>query len=62
MPIVHPCGCPGCNVLTMGEFCLDHEPRPAGSGRTRILSRVGTVLAVVAAGAAAAFVRAHLPR
>ncbi len=27
MPIVHECASEDCKVLTMGEFCLDHEPR-----------------------------------
>ena len=26
MPLVHPCRPQGCRVLTMGEFCLQHEP------------------------------------
>jgi hypothetical protein len=26
MPLVHPCGRQGCKVLTMGEFCVQHEP------------------------------------
>jgi hypothetical protein len=25
MPIVHECASEDCKVLTMGEFCLDHE-------------------------------------
>lgn len=25
MPIVHPCAHPGCETLTMGELCLEHE-------------------------------------
>ena len=27
MPIVHECASEDCKVLTMGEFCLDHERR-----------------------------------
>lgn len=25
MPMVHECAHEGCNVLTMSQFCLDHE-------------------------------------
>jgi hypothetical protein len=25
MPIVHECAAAGCKVLTMGDFCLEHE-------------------------------------
>lgn len=25
MPIVHSCQAPGCVVLTMGDYCIDHE-------------------------------------
>lgn len=25
MPIVHECAEPECPILTMGEYCLDHE-------------------------------------
>lgn len=25
MPMVHPCIGPGCETLTMGAYCLDHE-------------------------------------
>ncbi len=33
MPIVRPCSYPGCETLTMGRRCLEHEaPRAAWSG------------------------------
>jgi len=25
MPLVHACSWEGCNILTMGEYCLEHE-------------------------------------
>jgi hypothetical protein len=25
MSIVHQCGTPSCQILTMGEFCVDHD-------------------------------------
>lgn len=25
MPIVHECAEPDCPILTMGEYCIDHE-------------------------------------
>ena len=26
MPLVHQCAHDGCVILTMGEFCIEHEP------------------------------------
>jgi hypothetical protein len=25
VPLVHHCAAEGCTILTMGEFCLEHE-------------------------------------
>ena len=25
VPIIHECSEPGCNVLTMGDYCVEHE-------------------------------------
>ena len=25
MPLVHECAAPDCKVLTMGEYCMEHE-------------------------------------
>jgi hypothetical protein len=46
MPMVHPCGRQDCGVLTMGEFCVDHERRPDAPGRR--LQRVITASALAA--------------
>ena len=47
MPLVHPCGRKGCGVLTMGEYCIEHEPprREAVALRARV--EVRTVSAVL---------------
>ena len=47
MPMVHPCGHQDCAVLTMGEFCVDHEQRPDARGHR--LQRVITASALAAA-------------
>lgn len=62
MPIVHACGRAGCNVLTMGEFCVEHEALVALPPARRPLPRLLPVLALVAASAVAAIFRAHFPR
>ena len=47
MSLVHPCSRPGCRVLTMGEFCIQHESprREASSVSARV--DVRSVTAVV---------------
>jgi hypothetical protein len=51
MSLVHRCDAPGCETLTMGRFCVAHEPSiPARSRAQRIRRRVQTpILAVVLA-------------
>lgn len=34
MPIVHECSEPGCEILTMGEYCVEHEPVAAADDAT----------------------------
>jgi Iap family predicted aminopeptidase len=38
MPLVHQCSRQGCRVLTMGEFCIQHEsaPRPVPAVAARV--------------------------
>jgi hypothetical protein len=35
MPMIPTCSAPGCRTRTLGEFCLEHEPLPAGEEVTR---------------------------
>jgi len=44
MPLVHQCSRQGCRVLTMGEFCIQHEPpsRPAQAVAVRVDVRTVT--------------------
>jgi hypothetical protein len=39
MPLVNTCHEDGCNTLTMGELCVDHERL----AEARLFARVGTV-------------------
>jgi hypothetical protein len=40
MPLVHPCKTDGCEVLTMGDYCLDceHDLEVVFFGRSHALS------------------------
>lgn len=49
MPMVHPCARPGCEMLTMGHLCLDHERQRAARARERLPRVVGATAFVVAA-------------
>ncbi len=69
MAMVHTCALPDCETLTMGEYCLDHEPadrrNQQQAARARggaLLARLGPALALLAAATAGAFIRTHLPR
>jgi hypothetical protein len=65
MPIVHPCTRSGCETLTMGEFCLEHEQQSEVSLRVRgrrLLPHLATAGALVAAAAVGALIRTRLPR
>lgn len=44
MSLVHQCSRQGCRVLTMGEFCIQHEvpPRPAPAVAARVDVRTVT--------------------
>jgi hypothetical protein len=48
MSLVRPCSRPGCKVLTMGQFCVQHEPprREALAVRARVDVRTVTGFAV----------------
>ncbi len=63
MSMVHVCTRPGCETLTMGEYCLDHEQQEDLRVRVRrLLPRVATATALVAAAAAGALIGTRLPR
>jgi hypothetical protein len=58
VPMVHPCSHPGCETLTMGSLCLEHEREPTLRKRLqRALPRIATATMVVAAAVAGAAVR-----
>jgi len=61
VPMVHPCTRPGCEMLTMGELCVEHERQRDSRARER-LRRVLAAGAVVAAAALGAAVRTRLVR
>jgi hypothetical protein len=61
MPMVHACARDDCHVLTMGRFCLEHEPPRKRTHRTAV-ARLAAASALLAAGAAGATLRAHLGR
>lgn len=65
VPIVHPCARPDCETLTMGRLCLEHEHQGEVTLHTRLarlLPRLTTASALVAAAAAGALIRSRLPR
>lgn len=65
MPMVHPCARSECETLTMGTLCLEHEQQRDVRLRTRLerlLPRLTTASAFVAAAAAGALIRARLLR
>jgi hypothetical protein len=47
MPLVHPCSRPGCRVLTMGEFCVQHEQPLRGAQAVKARIDVKSVTAGV---------------
>jgi hypothetical protein len=51
--MVHPCSWQDCGLLTMGEFCIDHEQRRPLTRRRRLqqLASVTAVVAVASIGA-----------
>jgi hypothetical protein len=59
--MVHACAHPGCEMLTMGELCVDHEREHGTRGGAR-LPRVVTATALVLAAALGAVVRTRLLR
>lgn len=65
VPMVHECVREGCATLTMGQLCLDHEREAEASLRRRaerMLPRLATASALVAAAAAGALIRSRLLR
>ena len=65
MPMVHPCARSDCETLTMGTLCLEHEQQPDLRLRTRLerlLPRLTTAGAVVAAATAGALIKTRLQR
>jgi hypothetical protein len=60
--MVHPCTAPECGTLTMGDFCVEHEPATVEPKPTRSRTVAFAALVVAAAGFVAAFAaRARLP-
>lgn len=61
MPLVQECSHAGCSTLTMGPYCIEHEPaaagRPAPPSR-RLAALTGLALAGLAA---ALLARVRLP-
>lgn len=67
VPMVHECARQGCATLTMGELCLDHEREAEAEASLRrraerMLPRLATASALVAAAAAGALIRSRLLR
>jgi hypothetical protein len=65
VPIVHECARQGCETLTMGEFCLEHEQQGDMGLRMRVrrmLPRLTRATALVAAAAAGALIGTRFPR
>jgi hypothetical protein len=65
VPLVHPCSRPGCETLTMGVLCLEHEQQrdmSVAMRARRLLPRLATAGALFAAAAAGALIRSRLPR
>jgi hypothetical protein len=59
--MVHSCGEQDCGVLTMGEFCVEHEQRETPVIRRR-LHQLGKVTAVIAVTAMGAVIRTRMLR
>jgi hypothetical protein len=65
VPMVHPCARPECETLTMGALCLEHEQQQDVRLRTRLerlLPRLTTASALVAAAAAGALIKTRFLR
>jgi len=62
MPLVHPCTHDTCNVLTMGDFCLEHERPPRRSPRRRSAARIVTASALLVGSVIGATLQAHFGR
>ena len=64
MPMVHPCARPGCEMLTMGDYCVDHEEERLAPHLQvrRALPRLATATAVLGAAVLGALLRARLLR
>jgi len=61
VPMVHPCARPGCEMLTMGDLCVDHERQRAAHAHGR-LPRLVTASALLLAAAAGAVLRTRFLR
>jgi hypothetical protein len=57
VPLVHPCSKDGCELLTMGKFCIEHEHDPRFAWNRVSLGRVAAASALIAIGGAAATLR-----
>jgi hypothetical protein len=63
VPMVHPCARPGCEMLTMGDYCVEHEQGVAAHRRLRhAVPRVGTATALLAVAVLGALIRTRLLR
>jgi hypothetical protein len=45
MPMVHRCEYEGCDVLTMGEFCVEHEQETNGDLTHALTAAAGAAAA-----------------
>jgi hypothetical protein len=65
MSLVHRCSEPGCQTLTMGTLCLEHERAAragAGSRRQRLGRRIQTPVLALALAVVAAMAGRHWAR
>ena len=51
MPLVHECADPGCHVVTMGVFCIDHERETFAYAEVALLEPISDPAAESRAGA-----------
>lgn len=57
MPIAHACSQRGCETLTMGELCLDHERERKQLWSLRLPPLIGSAATLVAAAAVGALLK-----
>jgi hypothetical protein len=60
--MVHACAHQDCNVLTMGQLCLEHEQEQVARERPPRAARVAAALALFTAGVLGAALRTRIGR